>query len=91
MSDPVAEAGGMTIHQRHTSVMDGRAQPQQEPASGGNANLDLLAEDVANEIADLESQGVLRPGVEALRGVWVKHFMTVGHRRLGRALLGRHG
>ena len=43
VSDSVAKAGGMTIHQRHTSVMDGRAQPQQEPTSGDNADLDLLA------------------------------------------------
>ena len=69
--------------------MDGHARPQRGSTSGDNADPDLLAVNIANELAELEAQPVLRPGIEALRRVWAKHYFTIGHRRLGRALLGR--
>ena len=66
------------------------ATAQRDNDSSEKPDLDLLAVDVANEIADLEAQDVQRPGIEALRRVWKKYCLTVGHWRLGRALLGRY-
>ena len=53
--------------------------------------LNALAVDIGSELSELEDQDVLRPGIEALRRVWSKYYLTVGHRRLGRILIGRYG
>ena len=43
------------------------ATAQRDDASGYNADLDMLAVNVANEITNVETQDVLRPGIEALQ------------------------